>query len=180
MLQPGDKVAIVDDVVEGTVVTVQGNMIAIETKEGFLLEYDKREVVKLDSEEIFWGPVPLSRILRDKEDQKKQKKPRKSGKREAYILEVDLHLEAILPSDTYLEHYQKLPFQLNVARERLEKAMEDRIPRMVFIHGKGDGILRTELNYLLSRYNNINYYPADQRRYKGGAVEVYFIQNHRD
>lgn len=180
MLQPGDKVAIVDDVVEGTVVTVHGNKIAIETKEGFLLEYHKREVVKLDTEEIFWGPVPISSILRDKEDQKKQKKARKSGKRETYILEVDLHLEAILPSDTYLEHYQKLPFQLNVARERLEKAMEDRIPRMVFIHGKGDGVLRTELNYLLSRYSNINYYPADQRRYKGGAVEVYFIQKSRD
>lgn len=180
MLRPGDKVAIVDDVVEGTVVTVQGDMITIETKDGFFMELHEREVVKLDSEEIFWGPVPLSSILKEKEEQKKQKKRRKSGKREEYILEVDLHLEAILPSDTYLEHYQKLPFQLNVARERLEKAMENRIPRMVFIHGKGDGVLKTELSYLLSRYNNINYYPADQRRYSGGAIEVYFLQNSKE
>lgn len=178
MLQPGDKVAIVDDVVEGRVVTVQGSVVTIESTEGFLLKYDKREVVKLDSEAIFYGPIPSS-ILKDKEAQRNQK-PRKSRKREEYVLEVDLHLEAILPSDMYLEHYQKLPFQLNVARERLEKAMADRIPRMVFIHGKGDGILKTELYYLLSRYSNINFYPAEQRRYSGGAVEVYFIQNSKD
>lgn len=181
MFQPGDKVAIIDEAIEGTVIRVQAGLISIETNEGFLMEFGESEVVKLESEEIFQGPVPLSSILKEKEDKKPEpKKGRRSNKKGVHILEVDLHLEAIMPPGLYLEDYQKLPYQLNFARERLEKAMDDRIPKMVFIHGKGDGILEVELSYLLSRYKNINFYPADYRKYKGGAVEVYFKQNWED
>lgn len=181
MLQPGDKVAIIDEAIEGTVIRVQAGLVAIETTEGFLMEFDQSEVVKLEAEDIFRGPVPLSSILKEKEEIKpKLNRARKSNKKGMHILEVDLHLEAIMPAGLYLEDYQKLPYQLNFARERLEKAMDDRIPKMVFIHGKGDGILEVELSYLLSRYKNINFYPADYRKYKGGAVEVYFKQNWED
>jgi|SRR5690554_3773908 len=181
MIKPGDRVAIIDDPIEGTVQTVFKDTVVIETTEGFQMEFHKTEVVRLGSQEISWGTVSFSKILEEKEF-KNQKTPsrKRKGKKGPSIPEIDLHLESIVPADLHLEDYQKLPFQLDFARDQLEKAMEHRTPKIIFIYGKGDGILKTELGYLLSRYSNIKYYPADPRKYQGGAVEVYFIQNAPD
>lgn len=181
MIKPGDRVAIIDDPIEGTVQTVLKDTVIIETTEGFQMEFYKKEVVLLGSHEISWGAVSFSRVLEEKEF-KDPGRPRrkKKGKKGPSVPEIDLHLESIVPADLHLEDYEKLPFQLDFARDQLEKAMEKRTPRIIFIHGKGDGILKTELGYLLSRYSNIKFYPADPRKYQGGAVEVYFIQNAPD
>ena len=178
MIKPGDRVAIIDDPIEGTVQSVFKDTVIIETTDGFQMEFYKSEVVRLDSHEITWGAVPFSRVLQEKEfNEPKIPSKRKKGKKRPSVPEIDLHLESIVPADLHLEDYEKLPFQLDFARDQLEKAMQNRTPKVIFIHGKGDGILKTELGYLLSRYNNIKFYPADPRKYQGGAVEVYFIQN---
>ena len=48
---------------------------------------------------------------------------------------------------------------------------------MVFIHGVGEGVLKEELNTLLNRYNNVEYYDADFKTYGLGATEVRIFQN---
>jgi dsDNA-specific endonuclease/ATPase MutS2 len=47
---------------------------------------------------------------------------------------------------------------------------------MVFIHGKGEGVLKLELEYLLKRYN-VKFYDANYQKYGLGATEVYIYQN---
>lgn len=181
MIKPGDRVAIIDDPIEGTVQMVLKETVIIETTDGFQMEFNKSEVVKLGSHEISWGSVPFSRVLKEKEFNELRTPPKKKkSKKGPLVPEIDLHLESIVPPEVHLEDYEKLPFQLDFARDQLEKAMNNRTPRIIFIHGKGDGILKTELGYLLSRYSNIKFYPADPPKYKGGAVEVYFIQNAPD
>src|SRR5699024_2567851 len=111
--------------------------------------FQKTEVVRLGSQEISWGTVSFSQILEEKEfSDPKAASRRKKAKKGPSIPEIDLHLESILPPDLHLEDYQKLPYQLDYARDQVEKAMAHRTPRIILIHGKGDGILRTELGYL--------------------------------
>jgi len=65
--------------------------------------------------------------------------------------------------------------QLDTARRQLEFAIRKRIQKVVFIHGVGEGVLKTELEYLFGRYN-VKYYDADYQKYGLGATEVYIYQ----
>jgi dsDNA-specific endonuclease/ATPase MutS2 len=70
-----------------------------------------------------------------------------------------------------------LTLQMDTAKRQLEFAIRKRIQKVVFIHGVGEGVLKTELEYLFGRYNNVKYYDADYQKYGLGATEVYIYQN---
>ena len=70
-----------------------------------------------------------------------------------------------------------LNIQLDTVKRQLEFAFSKKIQRIVFIHGVGEGVLRTELEYLLKRYDNIKFYDADFQKYGIGATEVYVFQS---
>jgi dsDNA-specific endonuclease/ATPase MutS2 len=70
-----------------------------------------------------------------------------------------------------------LNIQLDTAKNQLEFAIKKRIQKIVFIHGVGEGVLRTELETMLGRYDNLKFYDADYRQYGVGATEVYIFQN---
>ncbi|NNK27798.1 MAG: Smr/MutS family protein, partial [Flavobacteriaceae bacterium] len=63
------------------------------------------------------------------------------------------------------------------ARRQLEFAIKKRIPKIVFIHGVGEGVLKLELEYLFGRYDNILFYDANYQKYGVGAIEVRIFQN---
>ena len=56
-------------------------------------------------------------------------------------------------------------------------AIRNRIQKVVFIHGVGEGVLKLELESLVRRYDNLKYYDADFQKYGRGASEVYIFQN---
>ncbi|MCB0433939.1 MAG: Smr/MutS family protein, partial [Mangrovimonas sp.] len=66
--------------------------------------------------------------------------------------------------------------QLETARRQLEFAIKKRIQKVVFIHGVGEGVLRTELEFLFGRYDNVSFYDANYQKYGLGATEVYIFQ----
>lgn len=70
-----------------------------------------------------------------------------------------------------------LTIQLDTAKRQLEFAISKRIQKVVFIHGVGAGVLRTELEYLFRQYDNVKYYDADFQKYGRGATEIYIYQN---
>jgi dsDNA-specific endonuclease/ATPase MutS2 len=51
------------------------------------------------------------------------------------------------------------------------------MPKIVFIHGVGEGVLREELYAVLRRYDNITFYDADYKLYGIGATEIKIFQN---
>ena len=66
-----------------------------------------------------------------------------------------------------------LNYQLDVFRRTLEKFKTVKGKRIVFIHGKGEGVLRHaiihELNY---RYKSYQYQDASFQEYGYGATQV--------
>lgn len=76
-----------------------------------------------------------------------------------------------------MDAYDKLNLQIDTARHKIEWAIENRVPKLVFIHGVGQGVLKEELNYLFRRYDQIKFYDADYQKYGKGATEIYILQN---
>lgn len=54
-----------------------------------------------------------------------------------------------------MSNYDILTLQAETAQRHIEFAIRNRIPKIVFIHGVGEGILKSELDFLLGRYDNI-------------------------
>lgn len=175
-----DKVEVLDDALRGKVVKVQGENISIETTEGFLLEFHSSELVKTgeSQDRLLFGDLPIEEILKEKQAAKKKKAPRiKPKERSAPPMEVDLHIEKLVNSYRGMSNYDILNLQLDTAKRQVEFAVRKRIPKIVFIHGVGEGVLKAELDFMLGRYDNLKFYDADYQKYGMGATEVYIFQN---
>ena len=180
MLQPGDKVAVLDDELEGRVICIEEGIVQIETTEGFLLEYEEKELVKIDPSQLALRNnfIPLSEVIKEKESFKKRKSVRvKPKERNAPPMEVDLHIHKLVPSYKGMSNFEILNLQMDTAKRQLEFAMQKRIQKVVFIHGVGEGVLKAELDFMFGRYDNIKFYDADYSKYGVGASEVYIFQN---
>ena len=58
------------------------------------------------------------------------------------IMEVDLHAHELLDTTAGMSNSEILNYQLDVFRKTLEECKNKKGQKIVFIHGKGDGVLR--------------------------------------
>lgn len=86
---------------------------------------------------------------------------------------VDLHAEELLETTAGMSAADILNYQLDVFRKTLGKFKASKGKRVIFIHGKGEGVLRHalihELNY---RYKKYTYQDASFQEYGYGATQV--------
>lgn len=179
-MQIGYKVSVLDDNISGIVTALRGNTVTLETADGFELVYQKNELIVLDGSISKRDLIPKDvwSIISEKEQKKPGKTKRvKPKERNAPAMEVDLHIHQLVPSTKGMDNYDMLTIQLNTAKRQLEFAISKRIQKVVFIHGVGAGVLRTELEYLFRQYDNVKYYDADFQKYGRGATEIYIYQN---
>ncbi len=88
-------------------------------------------------------------------------------------LVVDLHAEALLESTAGLSPTDILNHQLDVFRKTLKEHAKERGMKIIFIHGKGEGVLRKALvNELQYRYKSYSYQDASFQEYGYGATKV--------
>lgn len=176
----GDKVEVLDEAISGRVVAIKNEVISIETNDGFMMTFFVNELVKINNSNDlsgFFSSQSLSSVLKDKELPKKRSfvKEKKSRKDE-FVLEVDLHIEKLVPSKRGMSNYDILTLQLETAKRQLDFAIKNRMPKLVFIHGVGEGVLKADLDFLLGRYDNISFQDANYQKYGLGATEVYIKQ----
>lgn len=89
------------------------------------------------------------------------------------ILEVDLHIGELLDDTRGMSNSEMLNYQLEKFREVMDKYKNKREQKIVFIHGKGDGVLRKALIEELKRkYSNCRYQDASFQEYGFGATMV--------
>lgn len=179
VFQIGDKVETLDDVIGGIVTGVSGDEITIETDDGFLLDFQAYELVKMsDADVIKVSNYEVAQVKAEKEAPKKLRQQTvKAKERNPPKMEVDLHIQQLTNSSRGMSNYEMLNLQLETAKRQLEFAIKKRIQKVVFIHGVGEGVLKEELNYLFRRYENVKYYDAEYQKYGLGATEVYIFQN---
>ena len=89
------------------------------------------------------------------------------------VIEVDLHIDALLDHTEGLSPSVLMNTQLTEFRIIMERNIRKRGQRIVFIHGKGDGTLREALlKELRYRYRTCTYEDAPFQKYGHGATMV--------
>lgn len=177
-LEIGNKVAVLDDVLKGVVVGVQGNTISIRAVDGMIFNFDISELVKIEKDQYELSKFSdiNNPLLKEKISSQKRGKSAFIKTKNEVILEVDLHINKLVKSLRGLDNYDMLNLQLDTAKGKVEFAIQKRIFKLVFIHGVGEGVLKSELNRLLNKYP-VKYYDASYKKYGLGATEVYIYQN---
>lgn len=181
MCKLGDKVSVLDEDLTGHVVKIVGDIITMEDSHGFEMDFNIKELVVIKNESNLrsksFMDVSFDEVLKEKEIHKRKPSVKKKVK-ERYepTLEVDLHIHQ-LTDKTRLSNHDMLTLQMDTAKKQLDFAIRKRIQKVVFIHGVGQGVLKMELEYLFSRYNNVKFYDANFQKYGLGATEVYIYQN---
>ncbi|NKI32863.1 Smr/MutS family protein [Croceivirga thetidis] len=173
----GDIVEVLDEALRGEVMGFEGNEIEVVTEDGFTFRYRPQQLVKI-TDEIQVSNYEVAQIKKQKElPKKKQAKVVKPKERNAPKMEVDLHIHQLVKSTKGMGNFDMLEIQLQTARRQLEFAIRNRIQKVVFIHGVGEGVLKEELKYLFNKYENLKFYDAEYKKYGLGATEVYIFQN---
>ena len=178
-LNIGDVVVVTDDVLKGTIVDIIGEEIIVETEDGFTLKFFQNELIQIPEEQSeISKKVIVPYHLSQKTDYKKKGKAIKQKKTKESIpaMEVDLHIEKLTKSTRGMDNYDILSLQMDTAKHKIEFAIKNRIPKLVFIHGVGEGVLKEELHFLLKRYPT-KLSEASYQKYGMGATEVYLLQN---
>lgn len=88
-------------------------------------------------------------------------------------LVVDLHADEVLETTAGMNAADILHYQLDVFKKTMEENKKSRGQKIVFIHGKGEGVLRQALlQELKYRYKNCTWQDASFREYGYGATQV--------
>ena len=89
------------------------------------------------------------------------------------IIEVDLHIPQLLDSTVGMTNADMLAVQLDKFRRTIEENKNKKGQKIVFIHGKGEGVLRNAiLSELKLKYKNFSVQDASFKEYGFGATMV--------
>lgn len=103
-------------------------------------------------------------------------KPKTAGRQKPAgngMVEIDLHIGELLDDTRGMSSGEMLDYQLGKFREVMEQYKGKREQRIVFIHGKGDGVLRKAiLDELKRKYPSCKAQDASFQEYGFGATLV--------
>lgn len=135
------------------------------------------DIVKNDQpiKQVYVSAEELKEVLIQKKSVDAPSKPqtlmKRGGKNE--IVEIDLHIGELLDDTRGMSNSEILNYQLDKFREVMEQYKKKREQRIVFIHGKGDGVLRKALlDELKRKYPDCRHQDASFQEYGFGATMV--------
>ncbi len=176
----GDFVFAVDDDIKGRITKIEGGNCFLLSEDGFEIAYTESELVKdtSKSEGLDFSRNFNSFLGENTKEKKAVSKIKISNKKkkEQPPMEVDLHIHKLIKNQKGLSNFDMLNIQMDTAKRQFDFAVSKRISRIVFIHGVGAGVLKSELEYFFRKYDNIQIKDADYKKYGVGAMEIYITQ----
>lgn len=140
------------------------------------------DIVKEDqpAKQVFIQASDIQNALLKKADQPKQPKHAETKKAlggygfiKKGIAEVDLHIGSLLDDTTGLDNKDILDVQMKAFHETMSAYRKHTGAKIVFIHGKGEGVLRQNLlKELKTKYKGCVYQDASFKEYGFGATMV--------
>ncbi len=89
------------------------------------------------------------------------------------IIEVDLHINALVESTAGMDNAAMLHHQMDIFRQTMQNYRHRIGQKIVFIHGKGEGVLRKAIiDELRLRYPTCMWQDASFQNYGFGATQV--------
>lgn len=121
------------------------------------------------------SPAELQQAMKMKQsvDSPKGQPMVKKTQQPGRLIEIDLHIHELLDSTAGMSNGDILDYQLAKFNEVLTEHRLQKGLKIVFIHGKGDGVLRNAiLKELRAKYKHYSYQDASFREYGFGATMV--------
>lgn len=183
MIRTGDRVKVLNENAEGIVIKMPGNDRAIVQIGDFEYEYPVEQLICVNKEPLPPSPLKnqqekihfrIKQIISENDSGPgKAKKVRlKKGRKSFSAREVDLHCHEIIDNCAGMSNSRILDYQVNYFLQELENAIAAGERNIIFIHGKGEGVLKTEIHRILKSHHNIVFYDAPWKFYGGGATQV--------
>ena len=173
----GDKVSVLDEDISGVITAISQDEVTVLDSDGFEYQYFKRELV-LEFSDFSNIEISAQNIAEKEQKKNINTKRVKPKDRNLPPMEVDLHIQHLVPKTRGLDSFEIMNIQLDTAKYKIAFAITKKIQRIVFIHGVGEGVLKYELYRLLKEYEGqLKFYDADYQKYGIGATEVYLFQN---
>ncbi len=117
--------------------------------------------------------IKLEKIIKPKSQPIKRHDISKKAQKNNDLMVVDLHISELLDNWNGMSNAEILNYQIDRFREVMDQNIGFGGKKIVFIHGKGEGVLRQallkELNY---RYKNCGVQDASFKEYGYGATQV--------
>ncbi|MFM2292393.1 MAG: hypothetical protein RIS29_2206 [Bacteroidota bacterium] len=119
------------------------------------------------------SPEDIKSAMYDKQEPAKPKAVRRAEQRVGNVLEVDLHINELVDTTAGMSNADMLLLQMDKFYAILEEYKNKKGQKIVFIHGKGEGVLRKEIEkQLKTRYKTHYFQDASFREYGFGATMV--------
>jgi len=110
-------------------------------------------------------------LVKQKTEESKSKNLVKKKSDEEVV--IDLHITELLDQPEGLSNREILEVQLEKVESEMNAAIRDRVKRIVFIHGVGQGVLKQEVAKLLqSKFKKYYFQDASFKEYGYGATMV--------
>ncbi len=197
----GSQLAQMDRVAVQLIAMKQGKEFALKSPVSVEMKLDTRKFFKLhcfNTGVYFEEPVIALDIVRDdravkpasvdavsieqgiKEkkaiDRRRPVRPlraKKADVRRGDVIEVDLHIHELVDNTAGLSPADMLNLQVDEFRRVMDANLRNKGQKIVFIHGKGEGVLRQAiLKELNHRYKGHDVQDASFREYGFGATQV--------
>lgn len=160
------------DTIKGKVIAIDRNEIIIEDEDGFERVYHPSKLALLTSSDHY----KLGKV--QSKDTIGVKIFKKTVVESTY--EIDLHIEELIDNHNGMTNHDILQKQMMACRSFVQKAIQQHKKEIVIIHGKGEGVLKSEIHLYLNRISNesgikLEYVDASYQNYGiGGATKVIF------
>ena len=138
-------------------------------EDAMLVTIVKNDVMDLG---MLIDPQQLQKAISEKkvQEHKPQSKPQNP---KPAIIEVDLHINQLVDNTNGLSRADMLNYQLEKFNQVMQENLKRKGQKIVFIHGKGEGVLRAEIEKLLKKkYYKCTYQDASFQQYGFGATQV--------
>ena len=116
----------------------------------------------------------IQKVIREKEAPSRRPRIQKIAKKDKDdVLEVDLHINELLDSTAGMSNKEMLDYQMSKFREVMNENINNKRKKIVFIHGKGDGVLKSEIiKAIRKEYKKTDYQDASFQEYGYGATMI--------
>ena len=192
--QTGQRVKFLNDVGSATVVRFEGSTVVVEDEDGFERSVSAAELMAAPDPEVearqYGDTIPdVAQLLALEVGEKRMRELQKDfevryqhaqatnmARRDAHM-EVDLHIHELVDDQRGLPDRAKLAIQMDHFDRMMDIAKREKLRRIVFIHGVGQGVLRHQIRTTLEQHHpDCSYREGDPRKYGSGATEVWLGQ----
>jgi len=185
----GDRVRFLNDSGGGIVVGYDSSgFVLVKDEEGFTYQHQESELVITNGNstdfyryqqttpdllEVIQRNVDSNAAYKANLQFKKAYSERGETHSSGDLMEVDLHIHELTDRRGNLLPGEMIQLQLEHFERMLRIAEEKKLPKVVFIHGVGQGVLRGEIRKMLTMYYpQCEFMDAPYHKYGYGATEV--------